>query len=332
MIENLDSKYRDFFDEPDHLKRWSVLKDLYSKDYQSSRVLFHVEVMALLNKSQEPTTEELNGLLTYSLSGGRIAIQIGRVIDLLMPIWPLEMAKFDVLIYKTVVQEKMQRSYFLTSLKAAVTALVQSWWAFETLMNDFAGIIRKQRKSATGERQELLLEEKTIALNKKGEVEERLSYQPIGSRIQFLYSFLTGRTLDRASVDWRNLMNLKNARDAYIHRLGKERNNKSNVFDEKVILDGFRSVRRVIADVFRHTPEFWERFVYRFLAFWSCDTEEPFIWDSRCGDGFYLGQTSVDSHRIVGLFAPMPGSFATAEKVDIEQTLRNSQRTSTGDK
>ena len=65
--------------------------------------------------------------------------------------------------------------------------------------------------------------------------------------------------------------------------------------------------------VFRKTPEFSKRFVYRYLAFWSCGCDSPFIWDSKEGDGFYLGLGSVENESVISLYAPMPGSFSSED-------------------
>ena len=54
--------------------------------------------------------------------------------------------------------------------------------------------------------------------------------------------------------------------------------------NDTAIVDGFASVRRIIAQVFRKTPEFADKFVYRYLAYWSCESEEPFVWDGSKGD------------------------------------------------
>ena len=78
---------------------------------------------------------------------------------------------------------------------------------------------------------------------------------------------------------------------------------------------GFASVRSIIAKVFTKTPEFAAKFAYRYLAFWSCGSEAPFIWDGREGDSFYLGTAGVQKEAVVALFAPVPGSF-TADPTD----------------
>jgi hypothetical protein len=314
MIEHFDLKYTNFFDQTDYFKRWQALKAIYSEDYWSYRVLFCVEVLALIDKWQEPSKEDLQKFLEHLISGGQFATHIGNIKNLLLPVWPLEMAKYDVLIYRTLLTHGLDANYPLTTIKAASTSLVQTWWAFETLMNDFASIIVEQRKANISQTEKLLLDDKNVLLGEKGEIQERLSYQPIAARIQFIFRFLTGTSIDRSGDEWRNLMNLKNARDIYVHRFGKE-GGTADVFDEKIIFEGLKSVQKVIADVFTKTPEFAERFIYKFLSFWSCGTDAPFIWDGKCGEGFYLGLTELQPENIIGLFAPMPSSFSGIENV-----------------
>ena len=134
-------------------------------------------------------------------------------------------------------------------------------------------------------------------------------YQPLLSRLQFIYTFLTGEVLDRGGSDWKNIVALKEARDVYVHRVGKESSAPDAVTNDAAIVDGFASVRRIIAQVFRKTPEFADKFVYRYLAYWSCESEEPFVWDGSKGDSFYLGLGNVNQEAVAALFAPMPGSF-----------------------
>ena len=310
MIEDFNLEYKEFFNEPDYIKRWKSLVKIYTQDYGSFRVLFYIEVLAFLNKWEEPTIEELNKLLNHVMAGGRIGVQIGQVVDLFKPVWPLEVAKYDLLLFKTFIKNYVPRNYFFTSIKIFSTALVQIWWAFETLMNDFASIIVEQRKESLSPIEMLFLEDKNITLSKKGEIEERPTYQPIDARIQFIYKLLTNESIDRSGKDWQNIMNLKNTRDTYIHRIGKENKKPSSILDKRVITAGFKSVQNVIAQVFENTPEFSERFVYKFLSFWSCKNDLPFMWDGKSGNSFYLGLTEMEPEAIVNLYAPMPSSFS----------------------
>lgn len=316
MVEDFDTKYRDFFNETDYLKRWESLLKIYKEDYGSYRVLFMIEVLAFLEKWQEPSVEDLNKLLNHAINDGRFKIQIGRIVDLFQPVWPLEMAKYDLLLVKTLSENYLPKNYFFTYIKLFSTALVQIWWAFETLMNDFASIILEQRKKSLDSIKSLLLADKNVILNEKGKIEERITYQPIVARIQFTYTILTDESIDRSSSDWHNLMNLKNARDVYIHRIGKEKKQDFNILDKTVILDGFKSVQNIIGQVFEKTPEFSDKFVYKFLAFWSCKNELPFMWDGMDGDAFYLGLTQIEPEAIINLYASMPSLFCLFSEDD----------------
>ncbi len=309
MIEDFNLDYKNFFEETDSLKRWKSLIKIYNKDYGSFRVLFLVEAMAFLDKWKEPSVEDLNKILSHIMDGGRVAIRIGRIIDLFMPVWPLEVAKYDIMQLKIYSNNFTPKNYFFTYIKIFSTALVQTWWAFETLMNDFASIILEQRKESLSHVEKLFLQDKNIILNKKGIVEERLTFQPLDTRIQFIFKLLTGKSIDRQSHDWQNIMNLKNARNSYVHRIGKDDNGKFSFLDKKVILSGFKSVQEIISQVFLNTPEFSERFIYKFLSFWSCKNDHPFMWDGKSGKSFYLGLTEMDPDAIINLYAPMESSF-----------------------
>ena len=316
MIEDFNLDYKNFFKEPDSLKRWKALIKIYNKDYGSFRVLFLVEVMAFLDKWEEPSVEDLNKILSHVMDGGRVGIRIGRVTDLFMPVWPLEVAKYDIMQLKIYSQNFKPKDYFFTYIKIFSTALVQTWWAFETLMNDFASIILEQRKKSLSNVEKLFLQDKNAILNKKGEIEERLTFQPLDARIQFIFKLLTGNSIDRQSQNWQNIMNLKNARDSYVHRIGKEEKRKSSFLDKKVILSGFKSVQEIISQVFANTPEFSERFIYKFLSFWSCKNERPFMWDGKSGKSFYLGLTEMNPDAIIKLYAPMESSFEQMDDFD----------------
>lgn len=50
MIEQFSHDYDHFFDESSYQVRWERLRDIYSKDYLSFRVLFLIETMGLLDK------------------------------------------------------------------------------------------------------------------------------------------------------------------------------------------------------------------------------------------------------------------------------------------
>lgn len=81
-------------------------------------------------------------------------------------------------------------------------------------------------------------------------------------------------------------MELKNLRDSYVHRLG-ETGMGGKLGDQSIVFDGFA----------------------KYLAFWACGSDSPFLWDGREGNGFYVGLADIPTQSIVALFAPMPGSF-----------------------
>ena len=319
MIEQFSHEYDDFFAEPSYQQRWDRLRSIYSKDYGSFRVLFLVETMGLLDHWREPTSDELTAILRHKQSGGPVAIQIGKIIDLFRPVWPLEIAKYEYLVHRATWDSAFRYRYFLTSIRSFATALVQTWWSFETLMNDFASIVVEERRAVLDQATLALLEEERIGLDKAGAVGREPYRQPLLARLQFIYRLLTGEELDRSGQEWQRLMALKDARDAYVHRVGKRSPRPDAFDDDSVVVNGFASVRSVIAKVFTKTPEFAAKFAYSYLAFWSCDSEAPFIWDGREGDSFYLGTAGVQRDAVVALFAPVPGSFAAARTDSVFQ-------------
>ena len=315
MIEQFSREYDDFFSEPSYQRRWERLRSIYSEDYGSFRVLFLVETTGLLDHWREPTSDELTAILRHKQAGGQIAIRIGRVIGLFQPVWPLEIAKYEYLVHRATWDSAFRRRYFMTSIRSFATTLVQTWWSFETLMNDFASIIVKERRAGLDWATLALLEEERIGIDKTGAVGPEPYRQPLLARLQFIYQLLTGEALDRSGQEWQRLVALKEARDAYVHRVGKDGPSLGLLDDDSVIVNGFVSVRSVISKVFTETPEFAAKFAYRYLAFWSCGSEAPFIWDGREGDSFYLGTAEVQKEAVVALFAPVPGSFA-ADRTD----------------
>lgn len=310
MIEQFSHEYDAFFEEQRCEVRWEELKSIYTRDYDSFRVLFLVETLALLDKWREPTTDELKAILNHKIAGGIVAIQLGSIIDLLQAVWPLEVAKYDVLVYKATSEGNFRQQYFMTWVRSYATAVAQAWWAFETLMNDFAGIIAKERKGLDQTTFDLL-QEKRSTIDKTGAVASEPYYQPLLSRLQFIYRLLTGEELDRGARQWQSLVELKDARDAHMHRIGKAVNKPPMFGRESIVLDGFSAVRDILARVFTKTPEFAGKFVYKYLACWSCGSESPFMWDGNEGGSFYVGLGNVRAEMISGLFAPLPGSFHT---------------------
>jgi hypothetical protein len=309
MIEQFSLEHRNFFDESSYQVRWERLRSIYSKDYSSFRVLFVVETLGLLDKWREPTTEELKTILSHKMARGQVAIRIGRVIDLFQPVWPLEVAKYDFLVYRATWDSDFRRKFLMTGIRSYASALVQAWWAFETLMNDLASIITTERRTTLDPTTISMIEEKRPTIDKAGALSYEPYYQPLLPRLQFIYSFLTGEPLDRGGAEWRNLVELKETRDAFVHRIGKQLGDPGTLWNDSILVNGFSAVRSVLARVFTKTPELAARFVYKYLAFWSCGSESPFIWDGSEGDSFYLGQGSVERETVISVFAPMPGSF-----------------------
>jgi hypothetical protein len=321
VIEDFNLEYEHFFDEPSYQVRWDRLKKMYAQSYPSFRVLFVVETMGLLDTWKEPTSEELNRLLRHKIAGGQIAIRIGNVIDLFRPVWPLEIAKCEFLVYRATADRDFRRKYFLTGIRSASTALVQIWWAFETLMNDFASIIAAERRTSLDPVTLALLEEKRPAIDRTGAPSLEPYFQPVLQRFQLIYRVLTGETLDRGSSEWQRLDELKNNRDTYVHRIGKKPGD-ADVWDDATLVNGFSTARDVLARVLTKTPEFASKFAYKYLAFWSCGTESPFIWDGNEGAGFYLGLADVKSEAVVNLYAPVPRSFSPTED-NVASTAHN---------
>ena len=65
-----------------------------------------------------------------------------------------------------------------------VLGLVQAWWAFETLMNDFGSIILEERKESLDAATTAILTETRAVSDKKGSVQTERYYQ--GSATIFL--------------------------------------------------------------------------------------------------------------------------------------------------
>jgi hypothetical protein len=142
------------------------------------------------------------------------------------------------------------------------------------------------------------------------------AYQPIEQRLLFIYATLTGKSMDRGSTVWQHLISLKKTRDGYIHRIGKGAS--IGFLDKSVLLNGFNAVRTIVAQLFQQTPEFQSRFIYEFLAFWSCKTELPFLWDSADPGVFYLGLLEFDPKKVVSLFAPQRSTFSNLKEMELK--------------
>lgn len=297
----------------DHLERWRRILCFRSRNADAFRTLLLIEVVAVIDKWEEPTPADRFRLLDHVVQGGRFQVQVGRVFDLLQAVWPLELAKHDVALVKLLDRKEISSRFFFTWLKARCTATVQVWWAFETLMNDFASIILAQRSSTMTEIQALLLKDEVVQLDKKGQVERRSAYQPVESRVQFIHETLTGRPIDRDSPEWHSIVALKRARDWQVHKVGKPKEDDRPSSATETITKGLRAVQTVIQGVLRHTPEFKERFAYLFLSFWSCEVDVPFVWDGRDG-GLSIDLLGLSLEQAIAYHAPAESSLQTSSR------------------
>lgn len=308
MIEEFDPAYDTFFDEPSYQKRWDRLLEICKSSYPSFRVLFVVETLAMVDQWAEPTPDLLKRLWAHKKGGGVLGIRFDNLKLLFLPLWTLDAAKAEVQLYRIALESDFRKKYPLGTLRFYSSALIHAWWALETLMNEFASIVAEQRKGSLPTETRLLLEEVRLRLDKSGSVVEEPYYQGVSERIQFIFRFLTGTSLDRESEEWCRLMALKNARDSYVHRLGRQ--GMSGRFgEESVVFDGMAAVRTVIGRALRETPEFAARFAYTYLAFWCCGTESPFIWDGNEGERFFVGLTEPKPSTLVDLLAPVAGNL-----------------------
>lgn len=311
VLEELDPAYNSFFDEPSYKARWQRLLDIYRDSYPSYRVLFVVETLAMMERWAEPSPELLRRLWEHKKKGGVLGIRFDSLTPLFLPLWTLDAAKAEVQLYKVVVSRDFQRSYPLGVLRRYSSALIHAWWALETLLNEFACIVAEQRREvlATDRETDLLLKELRPRLDKTGNFVLESYFQPVGERLQFLYRFLTGNSLDRDGAEWRQLMELKNARDGFVHRLGRPGGMGGQFGNESVVLDGMAAVRSVIGRVLTETPEFAARFAYIYLAFWCCGTDAPFVWDGSEGNRFFVGLAEPDAQDIARVMAPVMGNL-----------------------
>lgn len=114
------------------------------------------------------------------------------------------------------------------------------------------------------------------------------------------------------------VMEFKNARDGFVHRLGKEPSMTLSFLNTSIAFDGLKAVQSLIDDVFVQTPEFASRFIYQFLSFWSCRTDSPWVWDGCQGTSFHLGLGKIDFSQIITLHAPLPAQFGDVDEGSIK--------------
>jgi len=266
LIEEFDPAYDSFFEEPSYQKRWDVLLKIYKNSYPSFRVLFVVETLAMLDQWAEPTSDLLKRLWAHKKAGGVLGIRFENLKPLFLPLWTLDAAKAEVQLYRIAITNDFPRKYPLGALRCYSSALIHAWWALETLMNEFASIVAEQRQASLPPETRLLLQEMRLRLDKSGSAIEEPYYQGVSERIQFILRFLTGAALDREGTEWRQLMELKNARDGYVHRLGRLGGMGGKFAEASVVFDGMAAVRALIARALRETPEFAARFAYTYLV------------------------------------------------------------------
>lgn len=310
LVESFNPEYAEILTEGSYIKRWQRILELFTVDYPSHRVLFELETLGLIEHWQEPKPERLMEMLSFRIQGGRFGVHIGNITKLLEPVWPLEMAKAEVQLYDSFAARYSLREYVLIHTKLWSTALLQAWWAFETLMNDLAFIILEQRKSGMTQVDQDLVQELFPSLDEKGRVVKKSSFQQLEARLLFIYRTLTGQEIDRGSSTWQSIMKMKTSRDSYTHRIGKDEAERTRILERSIVVDGLGAVRAVLGQALTLTPELAERFVYKYLAFWSCGQEKPFLWDGNQGSNFYLGLLDFDPETIKNLLAPKNASFS----------------------
>lgn len=220
-IEQFNPKYISILEVTPSRKRWEAILRVYKEDYNSFRVLFDTETVGLIEHWEEPEPQRLVEMIRFRMGGGRFGVHVGNLTKLIEPVWPLEMAKAEVGLFQAFASKYSAKNYFLSYTKLWCTALLQAWWAFETLVNDLGGIILEQRKETLSNVERDLFEEMTSSIDTKGMIVRKSAYEPLESRILFIYRTLTSSDVDRGGPKWQHLMRLKRARDTYTHRIGK---------------------------------------------------------------------------------------------------------------
>ena len=286
MVENFDPAYDGFFEEPSYEKRWKRLLALYTRSHATFRILFVVETLAMVHTWVEPTPDLLQRFWRHKKSGGVLGVSWERLAPLILSLWTLDAAKAEVQLYQIALKSDFASKYPLGTMRRYSSALIHAWWAVETALNEFADIVLEEREGSVSGETVAILREVRPQLNGKGQVIERPYRQGVLERIQFIVSFLTGRSPNRNSMEWRRLVELKNSRDSYVHRIGRPSAQQDTFAEESTVLEGMKAVRALVARLLRETPEFGTRFAYKYLEFWCCGTEAPFIWDGKEGPVF----------------------------------------------
>ncbi len=118
----------------------------------------------------------LNRILFHVLDGGVVAFPPRTIWNVLLSVWPLEVAKYNASMLRTFAADARFKRYPMTLVTFFDRG--SSGVVVETLMSDFGGIIGEERQTIDAN-DRILLEERTIMLNDKGQITDRLNYQPI---------------------------------------------------------------------------------------------------------------------------------------------------------
>jgi len=316
MIEQVSLEHRWILSISDHRERWEQLLKLNDKDHGSFRVLFGVETLATM-EWKEPTPERLSELLDMKINGTRLAVKFDDIFYLVQVVWPLQLAKREVQKMRLVWERGEWKKFPLGSVALPIVACVTTWWAFETVLNDIAGILRDQRTGNLTEGTQLCIEEKTVEIDNQGKIVQRSKFQPIEDRTRFIFHFATGQVLRNSDSMWKKVRALKKARDAAIHRLAKTETEEANLAElHKTVTDGLIGVCYVLKRIFTETPEFYHRHAYHYISYWGCEVEEPVFWDAQEGNGFYFGPSRPQAADIIKVLAPEPGSLSNQDMRD----------------
>lgn len=311
MIEQLNPDYLEIMNISDHKKRWERMLRLDQEDHASFRVLFGVETVATM-EWKEPTPERLSELLSIQLKGQHLAMKFDDIFHIIQSVWPLQLAKKEVQKMRLIWETGECEKYPFGSISLPIVSCITGWWALETMFNEIAGILRDIRGNNLTSSERLYIEEKTATKDKKGRTIERTAFQPIETRMKFIFRLATGNVLETSNDLWLKAVALKDVRDVVIHRLAKagtDLETLTKLHNEAV--EGIRSVSMLLKRIFIETPEFRERHVYHYLAYWACEVESPVFWDGREGDGIYFGPAKPKAADILSTIAPEPAFITT---------------------
>jgi hypothetical protein len=306
MIEQFNPEHRDILSITDHRTRWEQLLKLNYEDHNSFRVLFSVETLATM-EWKEPKPERLNELLDLVIKGTHLAVKFDNILNLIQVVWPLQLAKREVQKMRLLWEPEEWKRFPIGSIALPIVGCITTWWAFETILNDIAGILRDVRASSLTEETRLCIEEKTVAIDNKGKVVEKTIFQPIEARMRFIFNFATGQVLQSSDAIWGKVLALKKARDVAIHRLAKKGTDEASLTQlHKTVAEGLNGVSQILQRIFTETAEFRERHVYKYISYWGCEVEDPIFWDGKEGDGFYFGPAKSRTADIINVIAPEP--------------------------